>query len=82
MAQGFYDLEGGWVARVNQHYQREAVSGRRVDPPTLFNLGVSGDESADLLKRLRPETVARQWPGEELTVILAIGLNDARLQPG
>lgn len=45
--------------------------------PTVFNLGISGDTTKYLLRRLEPETTARKFPGEEFTFIVSIGTNNA-----
>jgi lysophospholipase L1-like esterase len=44
-----------------------------------LNLGISGDTTTNLLKRIKTETEARQWPGERIIVIVAIGTNDDAL---
>ncbi len=44
--QGFWDSEGGWVARLRKFYdllQLEDLKKR--DEPTVFNLGIAGGTS-------------------------------------
>jgi len=73
ITQGFWDTEGGgWVSRLQNNQFT----------PTFFNLAISGDTSAKLLKRFGSETKARLWPGEELVFVLAAGSNDAVVEAG
>lgn len=75
--QGFWDTEGGWVARLRKHYdarQLEDLSNR--NEPTIFNLGISGGRSDTILARFDAETAARD-NGEELIIIVCTGLNDS-----
>lgn len=76
IAQGFYDEGGGWVNRLRWHYDKIAVDNHDLTQPTIFNLGVSGDTTKNLLKRMDTEIAARQWPGEQLAIVIAIGTND------
>jgi lysophospholipase L1-like esterase len=80
ITQGFWDVEGGWVARIRKSYDQKAVSTNDYDQPTIFNLGVSGNSSDDVLARFENETKVRAT--EELTFIIAIGVNDARIKAG
>lgn len=47
------------------------------DEPTVFNLGVSGDSSDKILRRIEHETIARTWEGQLPVVVVQIGLNDS-----
>lgn len=77
IAQGFWDSEGGWVERLRRHYDSLALRDLRSNKqPEIFNLGVSGDKTPNLLERIELETKVRKWPGDPITVILAIGTND------
>ncbi|MFH0952265.1 MAG: GDSL-type esterase/lipase family protein [Patescibacteria group bacterium] len=64
---GFYDTEkGGWADRIKQQIAFK-------DKTSLFNLGISGDTTDDLLIRVAVELKARQ-PG---AVVFALGNNDS-----
>ncbi len=77
IAQGFWDTEGGWATRLRRYYdERQAKNTLENDEPTVFNLGISGDMTKDVVARLENETKARQWPGEELSFIISTGVND------
>ena len=80
ITQGFWDIEGGWVARLRKHYDKRQLENlENRDEPTIFNLGISGDVVKGLLMRVENEVEARrwQWPDEQFTLIFAIGINDS-----
>jgi len=52
---GAWDPAGGWVARLRAN----ACAKHRTDPWLVHNLGIPGDTSADLLRRLGE--VERIW---------------------
>ena len=79
ITQGYFDAEGGWVGRLRQEYDRLRENGPKIDPPVVFNLGISGNTSQDVAARIDNETRARLWPGEEMVVIINVGVNDARI---
>lgn len=82
IAQGFWDPEGGWVQRIRRHYDTKQLENWSQSQPLIFNLGVSGDTSTNVCQRFIAETTARQWPGEELVFVIAIGVNDACIDHG
>ena len=77
ITQGFWDLDGGWVARLRRTYDKQMIDGVNDDPPTLFNLGVSGDSSDDIVARFDSEAKARK-NSENLAIVFAVGVNDSR----
>lgn len=75
--QGFWDSEGGWVARLRKHYDgRQLEDLRNRDEPTIFNLGISGGTSKTILARFDAETEARS-NSEAMAFVFSTGLNDA-----
>lgn len=63
---------GGWVTRLRKYFES---SGLRCDKDTdVYNLGVSGDNTGDLLKRFKIEAFSR----EPDVIIFAIGANDSQ----
>ncbi|MCR5878019.1 GDSL-type esterase/lipase family protein [Phenylobacterium sp. J367] len=61
----------GWIGR--------ALLGR--SEVTLYNLGVRGDTSADIVRRWRAEAEARLRPGE-CAFVFSFGANDSALEGG
>lgn len=83
ITQGFWDETGGWVDKLRHYYdsrQLEDLENRH--EPTIFNLGISADNSADLLKRVETETMARTRHAQSPTVIIQIGVNDSCVEDG
>jgi len=76
IAWGANDSErGGWVNRLQNFYQSQNL---RVDEDVdVYNLGVSGDNTDDLLKRFDTELVARLSDGKNI-IIFATGINDSQ----
>jgi lysophospholipase L1-like esterase len=81
ITQGFWDLDGGWVARLRKTYDAQMIDGTNDDPPVVFNLGVSSNATDNLLQRFENEVKARN-NGEAMVVIFAIGFNDSRIKGG
>ena len=77
IVQGFWDREGGWVQRLRVFYDDLQIADLSRDEPTVFNLGISGDTTKNVLQRFVQETEARKWPGEEFVFVFAIGTNDS-----
>lgn len=65
---GAFDDEGGWADRLKKNLMKNPD-----DYSEVYNLGISGDNTDELLKRFRIENGARE-PG---TIIIAVGINDA-----
>src|SRR3989344_3552583 len=76
---GAWDTNGGWVQRLRTYLDKKQLA----DPKLyyeLYNLGVSGDTSTDLLERFEAETkqrIKRMSAKEEIIIIVAIGTNDS-----
>ncbi len=66
---GAYDPEqGGWATRLRNYFEEKDND---ID---VYNLGVSGDTTDDLLERIEVEAKSR----EPNLIIFAIGINDAQ----
>lgn len=69
---GASDYEcGGWVSRLKNYFEND--SDNDID---VYNLGVSGDTTGDLLLRFRIECLARNRHPQ--IIIFAIGTNDSQ----
>lgn len=78
ITQGFWGIEGGWVERLRKHYDFLAAKNlRNHSQPEIFNLGIDGDTSENLLARIADETKVRKWPDDPQVVVIAIGTNDS-----
>jgi len=78
ITQGYWDTDGGWVERLREHYdslQVKDLEGR--DEATIFNLGISADNSTNILKRIESETISRTRHDDLPVVIIQIGINDS-----
>jgi len=69
---GAWDKEGGWIQRLRK-FLDENYGGYLV-----YNLGISGDNTNDLLKRVEFETEQRIKEEKELIFVFAIGINDSQ----
>lgn len=77
ITQGFWDLEhGSWVQRIRKDYDQLAIKNLAGHYPEVFNLGISGDMTSSVLKRMPYEIEARRWEDDPFILVFAIGLND------
>ena len=60
--------KGGWVARLRNYFE---TNGFEIE---LYNCGVSGDTTDDLLQRFKTEALARKPD----IIIFAVGINDSQ----
>lgn len=78
---GANDIEfGGWVHRLRKFLDGKSVASNHSSFFT-YNLGISGDNTIDLLKRFKTEAKARlsdMDEGEEIIIIFSIGINDSQ----
>ena len=75
---GKWDKEGGFVQRMKNFLDEETLS-KSENEHTIYNLGVSGNTTEDLLERFEFETKQRlKEDDEELIFIFAIGVNDSQ----
>lgn len=67
---GAVDSKGGWANRLKDE------SGEN----TVYILGISGDTSSGVLKRLTQESLARLDDDLQTVLIIAIGINDSQIE--
>ncbi|MCK4782020.1 hypothetical protein KAS79_03830 [Candidatus Parcubacteria bacterium] len=76
---GAWDYEqGGWVQRLRRFLDRKFIDSE--DYFVVYNLGIDGDATKDLLKRFEfeaPLRMLRMSENEETIIIFEIGVNDA-----
>jgi lysophospholipase L1-like esterase len=80
ITEGCWDEQGGWVDRLKRRLYAGNID-EGCQPPTIFNLGVSGQRSDHLLKRIAPEIEYRTDDGEERMIFIQVGANDATYIP-
>jgi lysophospholipase L1-like esterase len=77
ITQGFWDSKGGWANRLREYYDKKQLEDiEHNDEPTVFNMGVSGDTTKDVLARFKNETKARDRYGE-CAIVFSVGTNNA-----
>lgn len=84
--QGYWDSQGGWAERLRDYYdKRQLEAFNRGDftheEPKVMNLGISGDGIVELLKRIGPESQARQ-NDKGVSFVISIGTNSAAIMNG
>lgn len=79
ITRGEFDLEGGgWAERLKAYaFARRVLEGQK--PLYVYPLGIPGESSDGVTKRLIAEISIRQDPGEEGLVLLATGINDSKI---
>jgi lysophospholipase L1-like esterase len=84
ITQGFWDTEGGWVQRLRHYYDEKVIEEipENRNFLTFFNLGISGDRTKGIVKRIKAETEARIWPREPFTFLISTGINDSPILDG
>lgn len=80
ITQGFWDTDGGWVQRIRKAYDEETIKAD-YELPTIFNMGISGDSSGDIVERFEAETKAR-YNDDGVGFVFAVGVNDSRTKSG
>lgn len=76
ITQGFWDTEGGWVQRLRKFLDEKSLKQPEEYYFEVYNLGVSGNDSRQLLDRFDDELEARLFDEDETLIIFQIGAND------
>lgn len=79
---GSTDAMGGWADRLKQYFwQQNIKNGFDSEYHWVYNLGISGNQTADVLKRIEVESIARKVNNKNRRVVFvfAIGINDSYL---
>jgi len=76
IAYGAWDREGGWVQRLRKFLDEKTLT-KKDFYCLVYNLGVSGDTTDDLLERFEFETKQRIEEKEDAIIVFSIGGNDA-----
>jgi lysophospholipase L1-like esterase len=76
ITEGLWDSKGGWADRLKAYVQAEEVKSGIKNYHEVYNLGIDGNMTKDIVKRFEVETQARLWPEEDYAFIFATGTND------
>ena len=74
---GAWDIKGGWVGRLKTFLAEKSLAHPDLDY-RVYNLGVSGNTTEDLLARFEFEAKQRIKEKEETIIIFLIGTNDSQ----
>lgn len=75
---GAWDTEGGWVERLKRDAHKQTVETQGLDKLQIINLGIGGDTSAKILKRMLAEIDARYSASWPFAFVFTFGANDER----
>ena len=75
---GAWDSNGGWVTRLKKYTDNQAIDNQMENYDTIYPLGISGNNSNDLLKRFENELNNRLDEDSDVVVMIAIGINDSQ----
>ncbi|MCL2869779.1 GDSL-type esterase/lipase family protein [Candidatus Saccharibacteria bacterium] len=82
ITQGYWDVEGGWLARIRRKFDQAAIDNNTMQAsPLFYNFAVAAVISDDILPGFEAEAriVINKWPS---IVIFGIGINDSRIFNG
>lgn len=75
---GAWDKQGGWAQRLKSFCDNKASESSFDDYTAVYCLGVSGDNTVDLLARFDIEVTARIDEEEKTLILIEIGINDSQ----
>src|SRR3990172_2179226 len=75
---GAWDDEGGWAQRIKNLADKKAATLNYDNYTAVYCLGVSGDNTEDLLQRFDIEVRARLDDEDKTLVVIEIGINDSQ----
>lgn len=77
---GAWDIEsGGWVQLFKNSINQKILASNFQTYHEIYNLGVSGDNTDTLNKRIKSEIEVRLSDDEDTVIIIAIGINDSQV---
>lgn len=77
---GGWDSHGGWADRLKRDYHQKYIETKdhANHCHQTLNLGIGGDTTDGLRKRIESEITARISPSWPLAIVISIGTNDSR----
>lgn len=79
IAFGEWDKEGGWAARLRKYTDQKVIATDFKTYISIYNAGISGDNTETLLQRFENELKVRFDPEDQNSIIIAIGINDSQV---
>ena len=77
ISHGYYDEQGGWSQRFTPLINQQAASSNYLFNDSVYELGISGNTTQDLLERFSHEASARLSADKRNLIIFEIGNNDS-----
>ncbi len=81
IAWGAWDEKGGWAERVKRYAFENSLKTNFDNNTYVYPLGISGENSIGLLKRIETEVEARVWKDSKMQIIIETGINDSYYFP-
>ncbi len=75
---GAWDREGGWAQRIKSLADNKAIESKSNSYTSVYCLGISGNNTQDLLARFDTEAKARLFEDEKNIILIEIGINDSQ----
>ncbi len=75
---GVGGVMGSWADILKKSLHQKLVEANEDERFNVYNLGVPGDTSTLITKRLKSEIVARRWHDMEFVLIISVGTNDSK----
>lgn len=79
---GTYDTRGGWCDRLKQDMHKITAEAEDGTKRQMYNLGIGGETSRGLARRIKAEIAARHSASWPAIIIIGTGKNDSRLRDG
>ena len=76
---GAWDTEAGWVERIKREAHRQTILSEGKNKLQVINLGIGGDTSTKILKRMPAEIEARYSASWPFVFLITFGANDERI---
>ncbi len=75
---GAWDTEAGWVERIKKSAHEQTIQSEGKNKVQVINLGIGGDSSTKILKRMPAEIEARYSASWPFVFVITFGANDER----
>ncbi|MFB6116846.1 MAG: SGNH/GDSL hydrolase family protein [Candidatus Nanosalina sp.] len=76
MTYGRWDTEGGWTQRLRRELDERSLENEDEEDFQVWNLGIPGEDSGQLLKRMGEELERRIYEPMQQVILIQVGAND------